>query len=91
MNQKELDNIRGWLIANIFRNETIMYNDNIRDYDIDLCDIIASLYNLLHKEVNGTDYNYMFHWANKIGAYIEEHYFDSIMKGNDTENGEKED
>ena len=38
--------------------------------------VIASLYNLLHKEVTGEDYEYFFHWANKVGGYVDDNYFD---------------
>ena len=49
--------------------------------DIDLLGIIASLYNELHLSVTGEYYDYMFHWANKCGADVEEDLFKDIDKG----------
>ena len=90
MTKNEIERIRRWLIENIFRNENAMYNDNIREVssdcskdNIDMIDIISSLYNLLHKEVTGELYDYMFHWANKVGSDTDEHIFDNIMKEGD--------
>lgn len=88
MYEKQLNNIRDWLIFNIFRNPNAIYNDNAREchtdgYDkiIDMVDIIATLYNLLHKEVTGEAYDYMFHWANKVGGEVRENIFESIKNG----------
>lgn len=87
----ELENIIKWLKDNIFQNYNIMFNDNIRevfsdnpnrpDEPIDLVEVIASLANLLYKEVHGEPYDYFFHWANKIGAYVDEYFFEHIMRG----------
>ena len=67
------------------RNGDIMHNYDIRCItiesdkeliDIDLIDIIASLHNMLYKEVTGEYYNYMFHWANKVGSWV----YDDLFK-----------
>ena len=63
-----------------------MFNDIIRGgadepEETDLCYIIASLHNMLYKEVTGEYYDYMFHWANKVGAWV----YDDLFK----EEGEK--
>lgn len=92
MKEIEVKRICRWLIDNVFVNCNAMYNENIRevpsDYtkdNIDLIDVISSLYNLLHKEVTGEEYDYMFHWANKIGSYTNEHIFNNIMKEGENE------
>lgn len=71
MTSKQLDEVRNWIVDNIMRNEDIMFSDEIRNDKIDLIEVIASLYELLHREVMSKSYNYMYHWANKIGAYLE--------------------
>lgn len=80
MNEKDLDIIRDWLIDNIFRNESIMFDDNIRTDDLDLIEVIASLYEMLHREVTGKSYEYMFHWANKVGSWCEDQLFINMLK-----------
>lgn len=72
MTSKQLDEVRNWIVDNIMRNADIMLlSDEIRNDKIDLVEVIASLYELLHREVTGQPYNYMFHWANKCGAWLE--------------------
>lgn len=84
MNKVQLNIVTQWLIDNVFRNASILYDDNIRiEHDgIDLVDIIASLHNLLYESVNGERYDYMFHWCNKEGSYCLDNIFDTkILKG----------
>lgn len=74
MDEKQLTELRQWLIDNIFRNPDVMFNDEIRTdvvNDVDIVEVVAWLYELLHREVMHEKYDYMFHWANKIGAWVE--------------------
>lgn len=82
MTKDKLNKIRTYLIDNVFRNPSIMFNDIIRDdnADIDLIEIITDLYEYLHQEIYHEPYDYMFHWANKIGADIETGRFDKIIE-----------
>lgn len=79
--KEDLDKITETLIENVFRNEDIMFNvihnepiviDN--EY-ADLIDIIASLHNLLYEAVTGEKYDYMWHWANKVGSWCNDNIF----------------
>lgn len=85
IDKDKLEKITIWLIANVFRNASIMYNDVIRGNnkytDVDLIDIIASLHNLLYESVNGEPYDYMFHWANKVGSDCTDNIFDDMEEG----------
>lgn len=93
MNELELDNLRNWLVENVFRNEdymflpyhnhTLVYHNEDEDSDriSNLLSMVASLYNLLHKEVKREKYDYFFHWANKCGAWVEDNVFDDILSG----------
>lgn len=78
--KEELDAITHFLKVNIMRNDKIMFDDAIRGdngyQDIDLIEVIASLHNTLYKEVTGEYYDYMFHWANKVGSYV----YDDLFK-----------
>ena len=71
--------IRKYIIDNIMRNEDIMHNEDARNY-VDLPSVIASLYELLHREITGESYNYMFHWANKVGSTVEDNLFGGEVK-----------
>ena len=79
MTKEELQEIRAYIVNNIMREPKIMFEDKCRDI-VDLPSVIASLYNKLHKEVTGEDYDYMFHWANKCGAWVDDNF---NMKGSD--------
>ena len=39
---------------------------------IDLVGVIVYLHNRLSEAIIGEPYNYMFHWANKIGSWVED-------------------
>lgn len=81
--KEELDNITFTLKEQVFKNEKIMHLlKNKEDYILfinnqytDVIDIIASLHNLLYEAVTGNKYDYMWHWANKIGAWCEDNLF----------------
>ena len=84
MTQEQLDDITIYLIEHVFNKFDIMYADDPDpekgDRFYDLVTIVASLHNLLYEAVTGKRYDYMFHWANKIGAYCDDTLFDDIMK-----------
>lgn len=65
--------IRVYLVDNIFRNPDVMFSDDIINNDI--AEIICDLYELVHLYVTGENYDYMFHWANKCGSWVENGYF----------------
>lgn len=74
MNKHKLDEITTYLKENVFKNTDIMYTDD--DMILDLLEMIASLHNLLYEAVTGERYDYMFHWANKIGSWVYDDFFD---------------
>lgn len=78
MNYEELRKITKWLIENVFRNYDFMFADGDESHPggVHAADIIASLHNLLYEQVTGERYNYMFHWANKIGSDTKDNIFD---------------
>lgn len=76
VNMDKLDYIRDYIVKNVMRNPDIMFNAQIREVqEVDPVDIIASLYNELHEVVTGERYDYMFHWANKVGSDVNEDIF----------------
>ena len=91
IDQKKLNDITHFLAYNVFRDMNIMHSwdippvkleksfideDGDKVSEVDLVNIIASLHNLLYEAVTGKRYNYMFHWANKIGAACLDDIFD---------------
>lgn len=84
MTKDELNAITFLLIDNVFRNSHIMFSEDeimIGDEVVGLPDIIASLHNLLYEQITGERYNYMFHWANKVGSDCIDDIFDDFLKG----------
>lgn len=82
LKRSDLDHITESLIEQVFRNENIMFNLRNDEYMVfidgeyaDLIDIIASLHNLLYETVTGKKYDYMWHWANKVGAWCNDNLF----------------
>ena len=84
MDENELRIIREFIIENIIREPDIFMeclDINVTE-DIDLIDVITGLYNMLHKSVTGEDYDYMWHWANKIGFWCDDNrLYNSVIKG----------
>lgn len=90
MKKEHLDNIRNYIVDNIMRNPDYLFSDEIRgekDTDIDLLTVIASLYEELHQEVTGEEYNYMWHFANKYGGYVDSKLFIDLKAGDENEPG----
>lgn len=88
MNKDQLEALTSWLKENVFQNTDIMFNEELWEQEIDkdnidtnLTDIIASLHNIIYNLVTGEQYDYMFHWCNKIGADCNDHVFDDLLKG----------
>ena len=87
-NEEFINNVRDWLIENIFRNGMIMFDDNVRNSDgIDLAEVIASLYEIIHMMQFGKEYDYMFHWANKCGSWVESDMFFKMFLERKDDNG----
>ena len=84
MNESELKLIRDYIVENIARNPDVFIKclDIDVDEHLDVIDIIVGLYDMLHKEVTGENYDYMWHWANKIGFWCEDdRFYKRIVKG----------
>jgi hypothetical protein len=83
MTKEQLNEITSWLIDNVFRNPDVMFSDEIEigDEAIALPDVIATLHNLLYEQITGERYDYMFHWANKVGSDCNDNIFDNMLKG----------
>ena len=86
MSKEHLDHIRDYIVENIMRNPDYLFSDEVRgeeDSDIDLLTVIASLYEELHHEVTGESYNYMWHFTNKYGAWVDDKLFIDLKEGDD--------
>lgn len=78
IDKKKLEFIRRYLIENVFRNPNIMLNEEINNYDIP--EIICGLYEYLHRLLTNEEYDYMWHWANKCGSWVETYSFDKTIE-----------
>lgn len=85
IDKEKLDEITTYLKEHIFRNGNVMYGLIKPEEICDLTDIIASLHNLLYEAVTGEKYEYMWHWANKCGAWCDDHFFDDRKAEEDEE------
>ena len=74
MNEDELKVIRDFIINKIIREPYIFLKllDIDVTEDLDMIDVVTGIYNMLHKSVTGEDYDYMWHWENKIGFWCED-------------------
>lgn len=77
MREEQLIRICEFIEEQIMRDPTIMFSEarEAGESKIDLVSVIASLYEELHKVVTGQPYAYMFHWANKVGSWVEDDLF----------------
>lgn len=74
--EEKLREITNYIILEIMRNPDVMYDKFIDECEVDIIGVIASLHNLLYEAVTGAPYDYMFHWANKLGMWCEDDLFD---------------
>lgn len=72
MTEQELSRVCSYIIDNIMYNE--IYWDLFHFEGIDIIDIIAGLFEMLHYEVTGEHYDYMWHWCNKMGGWCDTEY-----------------
>ena len=81
MNEDDLKIIREFLIEKIIREPDMflkLLDIDVTD-DLDLIDVITGLYNMLHKSITGEDYDYMWHWANKIGFWCDDNRLHDLL------------
>lgn len=91
MNEEELKKVREFLVENVFRNPDIVFSlvSSRGDVDgIDLVDLIASLYDMLHLSVTGEHYDYMWHWCNKVGGWCDDLALYKLLEIGDIEDEE---
>ena len=81
MDKKALDALTSELIDDVIQNTNYVF-DLGAEYNFELLEIIASLHNILYKEVTGEYYDYMFHWYNKVaGGSLEDGLYKKYMEG----------
>lgn len=81
MDKKALDALTRDLIDNVIQNPDFVF-DLGAEHNIELFEVIASLHNILYKEVTGEYYDYMFHWYNKVaGESLDDNYYIKYSEG----------
>lgn len=89
LTKEQLYQIRAYLVNEIFQDSSVVFDQGITSndngHDIYLLDVIASLYEMLNREVEGEPYEYMFHWYNKVTATtdIDDQIFIRLINGGD--------
>ena len=82
LNEAKMRAIRKFIIS-LMLNDTVMYNCYIRgmedEEDTDLMELIAYLYEIIHQLYYHEPYRYMFHWANKVGSWVDEKNIEIII------------
>lgn len=79
IDDERLSKIRKFIVDNIMRNEAVVLSDT--NYEYDVVDIIANLYEYLHQIVTGESYDYMWHWCNKAGGWCNTYLMDDKIDG----------
>jgi len=93
-NDEFIAKVRVWLVDELFRNPIVMFNDEIRECDlgngevVDLMEVISCLYEIIHNLQYNESYDYMFHWANKCGSWVESDFFMKMFLKEDSEDEE---
>lgn len=87
ISEQKLNEIKSYLIEKIFRNPDIMFSDEMIENDIP--EIICGLFEYLHISITGEPYDYMFHWANKCGSWVETDFFDKIIEDRMKQKGDE--
>lgn len=78
--EKDLKVIKDFIIENVVTNSDLMFNETLDD-QIDIISLVCSMYNILYNTITGDNYNYFFHWANKIGGDCDDYYIEHILRG----------
>lgn len=72
---EKLNNIRMQLIDNFFMNEDFIFAHEIEYSDVKkILSVIAGLYEELHKTTTGEDYDYFWHYFNKVTCDVFDTY-----------------
>lgn len=95
MTKDELTKVRVFLINKLIRNGDFMLFDDKRFIEdpedpqkyIDIAEVISSLYELLHLEIEKEPYQYMFHWANKCGSDVDEQILFDVIQERGSDEG----
>lgn len=82
LNDDKMRVIRNFIVS-IMRDPDYMYNTYLRGYesddDVDVIELVAYLYEIIHQLYYKKPYRYMFHWANKAGSWVDENNIDNII------------
>ena len=66
-------------IINLLRDSTFFYNDAIYNYNIP--EMLTTMFEYIHLMYYKKSYDYMFHWANKCGGWVDTDWYDNYLNG----------
>lgn len=73
---EQRNKLKNLIIDRVMMNPDVLFNtNNMSDDEIpDIIDIIVGMYEYIHQLSTGGQYDYMWHYANKIGGWCNTNY-----------------
>lgn len=73
LNRNQIDKLKTLIIDNVVMNpNVILNNDNLADDgdpNPDVIDIVVGMFEYIYQLSTGSEYDYMWHYANKVGSW----------------------
>lgn len=76
--QEKVEELKHYII-DLLRDPTFFYNDAMYDYNI--AELLTTMFEYIHIMYYKKPYDYMFHWANKCGGWVDTDWFDKYLTG----------
>jgi len=76
LTKEQINELKSLIIDRVITNPDVMFDENnIHDDGIpDVINIIVGMFEYIYQLSNGNEYDYLWHYANKIGAWCNTHY-----------------
>ena len=76
LTNEQINKLRNLIIDRVLTNPDVMFNEyNVTEETTpDVIDIIVGMFEYIYQLSTGNDYDYMWHYANKIGGWCNTDY-----------------
>ena len=74
-------------ICELLHDPNFFYDDIVYEYNIP--ELLTTMFEYIHIMYYKKPYDYMFHWANKCGGWVETNWYDDYLKRRIDENENK--
>lgn len=85
LTKNQIDKLRNLIIDEVVCNDDVMFSDYKREGDRnptpDAVDIIVGMFEYIYQISNGCEYDYLWHYANKRGAWCDTDYLYKWLTG----------